>query len=209
MKPVTEEEARAAARRVYGDQPVLIDAHLNRLRKAGLIVAPPAPVPYTARIALLRDSGQVERGELIRLSERAATVGEFRIFSAGKVPTRKGTFLFDDQAATSVLKTFREWGIDRLSIDYEHTATSGGTASGAAPAAGWFEPEVRKGELWAASVEWTPTAAKMIEDREYRFVSPTFLTEPKTNRVIEVLNVALTNLPATKNARPLQETRPS
>jgi hypothetical protein len=205
MKPITEEEARAAARRVYGDQPVLIDAHINRLRKEGLIVAPAASKPYAARIALLPDNGQVERGELIRLSERAVTVGEFRIFSAGKIPTRKGTFLFDDQSAASVLRAFREWGVDRLSIDYEHAAVSGGTASGAAPAAGWFEPEVRKGELWAASVEWTPTAAKMIDDREYRFVSPTFLSEPKANRVIEVLNIALTNLPATRNARPLTE----
>lgn len=128
---------------------------------------------------------------------------EFRIFPAGEVDTRKGKYLFDEKAAGNVMSAFAGWGLDQLSLDYEHSAMSGGTRDGAAPAAGWFTPAVRNGELWATNVEWTPTAMGYLKERAYRFISPAFTTEAKGNRVLELMNVALTNLPATRRMEPI------
>lgn len=129
---------------------------------------------------------------------------EFRIFSAGIVDTLKGQFLFDARAAEDVLAAYADHGAD-LPIDYEHAQVDPFAPPSERKAAGWFRPEVRDGELWALDVRWTPTAAQAIRDREWRYISPAFLHEDGAppRRVRRLVNVALTNLPATKQLRPL------
>jgi len=128
---------------------------------------------------------------------------EFRIFRAGANPTTKGVLLFDEEAARSVMAAAREWGND-FPLDYQHGMvaflTPDPAASGAA--AGWFAPEVRAGELWAANVRWTERAAGYLRAGEYRYISPT-VTVAEDGRVLELINVALTNIPATKGLDPL------
>src|SRR5262249_10505445 len=70
-----------------------------------------------------------------------------------------------------------------------------------APAAGWFVPEVRNGELWATQVRWTPPGASNLKKREYRYISPTFAAPE--GRVTRLVSVALTNTPALDNPEPL------
>src|SRR5690606_21758833 len=72
----------------------------------------------------------------------------------------------------------------------------------AGKAAGWFELEVRNGELWAVNVRWTPPAAEALRRKEWRFMSPAFSTDDE-GRITSLLNVALTNLPATRRLEPL------
>ncbi len=127
---------------------------------------------------------------------------EFRIFTAGQVETTKGTFLFDADAATSVMAEYAKHGID-LMIDYDHyslAAVSLDPAT-AGKAAGWFNLEVRNGELWAVNVRWTPPAAEALRRKEWRFMSPAF--ETVEGRVVSLMNVAITNLPATRRLQPL------
>jgi phage I-like protein len=129
---------------------------------------------------------------------------EFRIFRAGKNNTRKGVFLFDAEAAKSVRANSAQWGVDHA-IDYNHAMIS---SKGADPAlegraAGWFKLAIRDGELWAVDVRWTPAAHSAIAQGEWRYISPTFLHDAKTGRVSELLNVAITNLPATRGLDPL------
>jgi phage I-like protein len=58
--------------------------------------------------------------------------------------------------------------------------------------------------LWAADVRWTPAADAALRAREWRFISPTLTHETETPfRVKRLFNVALTNVPATKQLRPL------
>jgi phage I-like protein len=139
-----------------------------------------------------------------------APPSEFRIFAAGKIETTKGSFLFDAKAADLVTASAQEWG-NEFPVDYDHAMARGGlfvvdpAASGRA--AGWFKPEIRNGELWATSVTWTPAASKMLTDREYRYTSPAFRTEEEGGRISELINVALTNLPATRNHTPLMASR--
>lgn len=127
---------------------------------------------------------------------------EFRIFSAGKVETTKGTFTFDAAAAKSVMAEYEAHGID-LMVDYDHASLSALSLDPAqsGKAAGWFNLEVRNGELWAVNVRWTPAADVALRGKEWRFMSPAFSTED--GRITSLLNVAITNLPATRQLQPL------
>lgn len=82
-------------------------------------------------------------------------------------------------------------------IDYEHATLHAKSKGTPAPAAGWFDAlEWRPGSgLWAVDIDWTPAAARMIQDREYRYISPLFSYQPGTGRVLQLLGASLTNDP--------------
>ncbi len=128
---------------------------------------------------------------------------EFRIFTAGAVETTKGVFTFDETSAKAVMAEYVTHGID-LMIDYDHASLASMTVdpAQAGKAAGWFNLEVRGGELWAVNVRWTPPAAEALRRKEWRFMSPAFGTD-KDGRITDLLNVAITNLPATRKLQPL------
>lgn len=152
---------------------------------------------------------------VVALGATGAPPTEFRIFAKGEVKTRKGQFLFDEPGAKSVMAHAAEFGAE-YPLDYGHAMLGGGMFGHADPAegnkaAGWFRPEMRDGELWATAVTWTPTAEKKLREREYRYISPAFQTEDvaldangkRGRRVMELINVALSNVPATKGLTPL------
>ncbi len=125
---------------------------------------------------------------------------EFRIFPFGKVATSKGTFSFDEDDAAGLLEAFLSQG-NELMIDYDHLAVDP-ILPGQAKAAGWFVPQIRDDGLWATDVKWTPEAARMLASSEYGYFSPAFDYD-KRGHIQQLANVALTNLPATKQMRPL------
>lgn len=128
---------------------------------------------------------------------------EFRIFRSGENETTKGTFTFDEAAATSVMAEYEAHGVD-LAIDYDHAMLAGLSLDPAqsGKAAGWFNLEIRAGELWAVNVRWTPPAAEALKRKEWRFMSPAFGADEE-GRITSLLNVAITNLPATRRLEPL------
>jgi phage I-like protein len=129
---------------------------------------------------------------------------EFRIFRAGANETKKGTFVFDDVAASRVMAEYETHGID-LMVDYDHASLSAQCAvdpANAGKAAAWFNLELRGGELGAVNVRWTPLAADALRRKEWRFMSPAFSADSE-RRVTSLLNVAITNLPATRRLEPL------
>ncbi|UAW08047.1 hypothetical protein [Myxococcus phage Mx4 ts27htf-1hrm-1] len=133
---------------------------------------------------------------------------EFRIFAAGINDTSKGPFVFDELAAREVMARYQEAGND-LCVDYNHGMADGWPIdpSLSGKAAGWFKPEMRGGELWASQVEWTPAARAALAAREWRYMSPWFCFDGETRRICQLVNVALTNTPATKNLTPLVASR--
>lgn len=113
------------------------------------------------------------------------------------VSKRYGKFAIDPSDLRMMAANFRP---DVTPIDYDHL-TSEVTKPGDGIAAGWLKAiELRDGgkTLWGL-VEWTPDAAKRIENREYRFISPSFMkdyTTPTGEKVgTKLLAGALTNLP--------------
>lgn len=132
---------------------------------------------------------------------------EFQLFAAGLNRTTQGPFVFDGLSAESVMTHAREWGVDFM-IDYGH-ASLGFLALDPAEsgkAAGWFVPEVRGGALWATNVRWTEKGGERVRSKEYRYVSPAAHFEELSDggrRITELINCALTNMPATIGAAPL------
>ena len=128
---------------------------------------------------------------------------EFVIFALGTVSTSKGDFVFDDTAADRVMRAFQAHGADRLPIDFDHGMLAAVKTPETSVAAGWFTPAIVDNKLMALDVEWTERAAAMLRGREFRFLSPAFNYDRKTGQITQLLNVALTNLPATRDAEPL------
>ena len=127
---------------------------------------------------------------------------EVRLFAFGETDTSKGKFVLDESSAQAVLDAFKEQGTDRLAFDYGHGMVQP-TGSDSHKAAGWFVPEVRGDGLYASDIQWTDPALEALSAREYRFFSPAFLFDSESRKLTKLLNVALTNIPATKNQTPL------
>lgn len=87
---------------------------------------------------------------------------------------------------------------DGLPVDYEHQGERSNSNGQPAPAAGWIKKlEVRQDGVWGY-IEWTKKAAKMIADKEYRFISPVIYYDGQTLEVYKILGAGLTNTPALK-----------
>jgi len=128
---------------------------------------------------------------------------EITLLKAGWTETKKGRFLFDEQAQDEVLASAKVDGRDLIPFDIGHGMLTG-TDEGRHKAAGWFKLAVNQdGDLLASEIEWTPKTREALENREYRFHSPAFLYNGKTRRVSCIKNVALTNMPATNNQTPI------
>lgn len=126
---------------------------------------------------------------------------EFRLFKAGANPTTRGTDLFDAQAARAVMTAYRRQGVD-LMIDLNHDSLDSAARrqrSDAGDAMGWFKLEVRRGELWAVDVRWTPGGEARLRAKKQRYVSPAFMRDA-SGRVVELVNVGLVAMPATHEA---------
>ena len=103
---------------------------------------------------------------------------------------KEDAFRFSPESADRVIREFHSRARD-LVIDYEHQTLTGGKA----PAAGWIgDLEKTEKGLVAKVNYWTDAAADLLQKREYRYFSPTFLMSGK--EVTALHSVALTNHPA-------------
>lgn len=124
---------------------------------------------------------------------------EFRVFANGVNETTKGPVVCDPDACAMVMQRYRKRGLDKLPFDAGH-----GMAYGTDHRSyGWFVPEARSGELWATKIEWNEIALTAFADKQFRFFSPWCLVGYEDGRVKELINIALTNIPATAGLKPL------
>ncbi len=130
---------------------------------------------------------------------------ELRLFGAGSNETAKGTFVFDDAAAAMVLAHYADAG-NELHFDFDHKSLLDGAPPSHGEAAGWFQLEARAGELWATNIRWTEETAAALQARKWRYISPAFVADDESNRVLRMINCALTNRPATKRMKPIMNT---
>jgi phage I-like protein len=173
-------------------------------------------VDVDTRIACLSASPLEERPDVAMLAHPVALLAEgateapkeLRLFAAGLIETTKGIFKFDDDSGASVLRCWADVAHD-YPFDYEHASAFAMFApdpAEAGKAAGWFKPAIRNGECWATEIEWTPKAREKILAKEFRYTSPTFRHDDE-GRVLELYACALTNIPATKGAKPVINSR--
>lgn len=84
-----------------------------------------------------------------------------------------------------------------LPIDYEHRSTQPDRKPGDGIAAGWYKDldlRLDGRELWG-QVEWTAAARKKIQDKEYRYFSPTFHPKWREDLGFTLIGGAVTNYP--------------
>lgn len=92
-------------------------------------------------------------------------------------------------AVVAAFRADAEAGI-AVPVDLEHATEAGG-----GPAVGWVEEiEARGGALWAR-VAWNAAGRQVLADRAFRFLSPAFLFDARTGRVLRLRSVGLTNRP--------------
>ncbi len=132
-----------------------------------------------------------------------APPGEFRVFARGKNETVKGDIVLSDRSIASIQAKEKDSGRDLVPFDYGHAQVGFVQGHEQARAAGWAKLDFRDDGLWVKDISWTPTAHKALSSREYRYFSPAIEIDTKTREVLSVTNIALTNLPATKNQAPL------
>jgi len=116
----------------------------------------------------------------------------------GKVTSKAGDFVVDEESARLIQENFRKEGRD-LPIDFEHTTMGGtyATPSGAAPAAGWITALVPKiGVGLFGLVRWNDAARSMIRADEYRYLSPVMIVRKSDMKAVGLHSAALTNKPA-------------
>lgn len=137
----------------------------------------------------------------LAFADPSALPTEFRIFRAGANPSTKGTVIFDDAAAASVMAAYSTQGVD-LPLDLEHQSLDAPIRPDSTDARAWFKLELRNGELWAVDVKWNADGARRLAEKTQRYTSPAFYTDEEC-RVTELINVALVAMPATHQAAPL------
>lgn len=135
---------------------------------------------------------------LVKLSKKAPT--ERLLFKFGVNKTTKGNFYLTKESAQEIVANWKEYG-NTPNIDYNHNQLAEIIDPDAGVSAGTFELALRDDGLYATNIKWTDKAAAMIASKEYIYTSPAFLTEIREGKeiIVDILNFALTNIPATKN----------
>ncbi len=128
---------------------------------------------------------------------------ELRLFAKGATATTKGPVVWNDRAAKATMAAFKASGLDQIPFDVGHGMLNPFAPPEGHKAFGWFTPEARSDGLYAADIEWTEDGAAKLSKREFRFYSPAIMRDGESGEVAELINVALTNLPATRGQKPL------
>ena len=128
---------------------------------------------------------------------------EFCLIHKGKNDSENGPYYFDDIAAKSVMQGYKRRGVDCM-FDWAHQSLQENPidARQAEKSAGWYKLKVRNGELWACDIKWTDEALDDFAHKRFRYFSPAFDAD-KHGRVLEYINCAVCNLPATHDNQAL------
>jgi phage I-like protein len=106
-----------------------------------------------------------------------------------------------DQAVAN----FNRWKAmgQEIPVDYDHAFNEGREA----PAAGWYDSLIKKGQSLWATIRWTSKARDEIASEQYRFFSPEFVkqfhSETGEEEGFTILAGALTNRPFLRGMTPV------
>lgn len=117
------------------------------------------------------------------------------LLPAGQIITGRDGRTWINDRPEGLLAAFAAEGKD-LPIDWEHSSELKAPEGEEAPAAAWIkEMEIRDGgSLWGR-VEWTTKGAASVSSKEYRYLSPVFVFENESRRIVRITSCGLTNQP--------------
>ena len=138
---------------------------------------------------------------VVTLNQNKEPPKELCIWKFGTIDTVKGTFVFSKDDAKEVMSRYNEHNAD-LCFDYDHAAIRKDKSDGDGRAAAWFKLRLASDGLYATDIKWTEAALSGIKAKEWRYWSPAFLHD-EGGHIKQLINIALTNIPATHNLEPL------
>jgi len=124
------------------------------------------------------------------------------ILKFGETSTTQGPYYMEKIHAKEVLTTYMKRGTD-LFIDFNHASLNPKSPDDGVAAA-WFDLDMKEDGIHMVNIKWTDRGKEYLKKDEYRYLSPVIRLD-KNNKVIRLVNVALTNLPSTDNLEPLTE----
>ena len=137
---------------------------------------------------------------------------EVLLLHFGENDSSNGVITLDKESASELMQAWaRHVGNnDRQGmIDLEHLSLDPMGANFDPDARGWFDLSLRDDGLWIENIKWTPDGEQRLLARSQRYLSPCMAIDPETNRVVELINVALTAIPALHEAPELIAARSS
>lgn len=114
--------------------------------------------------------------------------------------------IVDDEALKNIIANYEG---DELLLDIDHRSMRE-PLQRSTEAAGWISRLIA---VYSDSplaglygtIKWTETGRKLVEARDYRFLSPVFVID-ENNKPVKLVNCALTNRPAFTNIEPILNT---
>lgn len=112
-----------------------------------------------------------------------------------------GTVIGSDIEGNAVEQYFTEESLQKIAentteevlVDAEHSSEKGGTTE----AKGWLSKlNFIPGKGLFGSIKWTDIGRKLVENRVFRWLSPSWLIDKTTREPIAMTSVALTNKPS-------------
>ncbi len=131
---------------------------------------------------------------LADIPKRKKAPTELKLFGWGVNKTTKGEFVLTKESADLIIQAWKDYG-NKLNVDYNHAQLTSENPDDAI-SAGTFDLKLTDKGLFAVNILWTDKAKAMIEAKEYIYTSPAFLVNDDSD-IVEILNFALTNMPAT------------
>ncbi len=112
----------------------------------------------------------------------------------GELKTRDGR-KFTLSNPQNIIREFQLGEID-LPIDYEHQNDKPEAKnSGPVAAAGWItELEIRENGIWG-KVSWTDKARELIQNKEYRYLSPSLMITKEQGEIVRLKGAGLVHNP--------------
>lgn len=148
--------------------------------------------------------------------EGAKAPDRILLFAYGATETTKGTFFLSQDSAAQCLEAEAEYGNDLL-IDKDHSSMGWDCDT---TAYGWWSQEVDEAGIWAGKprynsmeltgIWWLEAGRLLVESYSFRYISPviwTYYDDQGREVIVEIVNFALTNMPATKNRTPIINSR--
>lgn len=133
--------------------------------------------------------------ELTLTGETPAAPDWIRLMPPGpEIKGRDGrSWRMDDPA--SLVAAFNSDSRD-IPLDFEHSTELQAPKGLPAPAAAWFkELKVDADGGISGRADWTQAGRNAVESKEYRYISPVFVFDRATGRVVRITSAGLTNQP--------------
>jgi hypothetical protein len=120
---------------------------------------------------------------------------KIQLFKTGNNPNSyKNIAIYNPELKDIILSNQLEKdGRDLLPIDLEHLRGS---------SQGWFTLSLDDTGIYADNIQWTNKGKEALSNREFRFYSPTFMTDKEGN-ITQIDSFALTNSPALYGLTPI------